>query len=112
MVDLQETPATPPEDFGSDPRLGWQIGGGLFLFLGWGVAVVINALAHAIAPPGGMRLWWNVWIGPHMGGFAWITLGIGLFTGSLGVVFLYLAHTSAPGPIVLPGYDYSAEPPP
>lgn len=109
VVDLQETPATPPEEFGGDPRLGWQIAGGVLIFLGWGLAVVINALAHVLAPSGGMRLWWGVWVGPHMGGFAWIAVGIGLFTGAMGVVFLHLASESPRGPIVLPGYDYSSE---
>lgn len=112
MVDLQETPATPPEEYGGDERIGWQIAGGLLIFLGWGIAVVINLLAHAVAPSGGMQVWWGIWIGSHVGGFAWITLGIGVFTGAMGVVFLYLASGSTRGPLVLPGYDYSSEQPP
>jgi|GEM_PF-445754 hypothetical protein len=106
VVDLQETPATPPEDFGSDERLGWAIASGLLIFFGWGIAIVVNLLVHAMAPAGGVRLAWGVWIGPHMGGFAWITFGIGLFAGTLGAVFLYLARSEPRGPFVLPGYDY------
>jgi len=109
VVDLQESPATPLEEFGGDQRLGWEIASGLLIFFGWAIAVVINLLAHALAPAGGTRLWWGIWIGPHLGGFAWITVGIGVFTGTMGVVFLYLARASSRGPLVLPGYDYSSE---
>ncbi len=108
MVDLQETAATPPEEYGGDERLGWEIAGGVLIFFGWGVAVVVNLLVHALAPAGGERWAWGVWIGPQMGGFAWITFGIGLFAGTMGAVFLYLARSSARGPFVLPGYDYGS----
>ncbi len=105
MVDLEETPAVPPFDAGGDERVGWWITGGLLLVIGWGFGVVGNLAVHLAAPASGLALG-PVRVFPHLGPFAWITLGLGLFTGAVGVGLLWLARQSPRGPVVLPGYPY------
>lgn len=105
MVDLQETPAVPPFDSGGDERAGWWVAGGLLLIVGWGGGVLANVLLHLLAPSGGLALG-SVRITDHLGSFAWLTLGIGVFTGAIGAGLLWLAYRSAPGPLRLPGYPY------
>ncbi|HYK93766.1 MAG TPA: hypothetical protein VEY07_06960 [Thermoplasmata archaeon] len=109
MVDLQETPAVPPFDPQGDVRAGWAIGGIVLLLLGWGLAVVVNVLLHLEAPASGTM------IGPYrvfhdLGAFAWLSVGIGLFTGAIGAGLLWLSREAPRGPIVLPGPSYSDDP--
>lgn len=92
-------------DPGGDERFGWWIAGGLMLLLGWGLAVVANLVVHLQAGSGG------TWLGPirvtsHFGSFALVTLGIGVFTGLIGVGLLWVARQSPKGPFVLPGASY------
>lgn len=105
MVDLSETPAVPPEDHGGDERAGFLVAGGLLIAVGWGLAVVLNVLAHAMAPRGGSA-WGPVTVFPTMGPFAWAAFGLGLFTGAIGVGLLLLARSSPKGRFVLPGFAY------
>jgi len=105
VVDLQETPAVPPFDPEGDVRLGYFAAGGLLIALGWGFGVVMNILLHVLAPSGGRR-WFNVYIGPTLGPYAWAVIGLGLFTGALGTVLIALGRESPRGRFVLPGYDY------
>ncbi|MGI0054181.1 MAG: hypothetical protein ACREBZ_00425 [Thermoplasmata archaeon] len=109
MVDLQETPATPPVDEGGDERIGWIAAGIVLVVIGWGFAVVVNLFAHALAPSGGTTLF-GVHLSSVMGAYAWGTLGLGLFTGALGVAVIVLGRSTARAPFVLPGYDYRDEP--
>jgi hypothetical protein len=104
VVDLQETPAVPPFDPKGDVRLGFAIGGGILVAIGWGCGVALNLVLHHFAPGGGHRLW-NVWIGPSLGPYAWAVLGLGLFTGVFGLVLVLLARDAPKGPFVLPGVD-------
>ncbi len=105
MVDVHETPAVPPMDPGGDERLGYYLGGGLLLFLGWGLGVAANLLLHAAAGAAGMTVG-GVRLTSTLGSYAWAILAFGVFTGAVGVVLVALATRSARGPIVLPGYDY------
>lgn len=105
VVDVHETPAVPDWDPGGDARVGWFIGGGLLVVLGWGVAVLANVLVHARAPPPGLAI--GPWIvTTHYGLFAEVTLGIGLFTGAIGAGLVWLAYRTPSGPLRLPGYPY------
>lgn len=106
MVDLQETPATPPEDYGGDQRVGWQIAGAILIAAGWGVGVFLNLLAHLVAPASGLTLLNWVHVYPTMGAYSLAVLGIGAFGGLFGVVLLLLGGSSPRGPLVLPGFDY------
>jgi hypothetical protein len=105
VVDVQETPAVPPMDPGGDPRAGYFAAGGLLLFLGWGLGVVVNLALHAAAGGGGMTVGW-IRITSTLGAYAWAVFGFGLVTGAIGVVLLALGRASPKGPFVLPGYDY------
>lgn len=105
VVDIQETPAVPPMDPGGDERVGYSIGGGLLVFLGWGVGVIGNVLLHLMAGSAGMTVGW-VRITSTFGDYAWAMLGFGLFTGAIGAVLLALARTSPKAPLVMPGYPY------
>ncbi len=105
MKDLSETPAVPAFDAGGDERVGWWITGGLLLLLGWGLGVVANIAAHLLAPSGGLAIG-PLRVFPSFGAFAWITFGIGVFAGAVGVGLLWLARQSPRGPVVLPGYPY------
>ena len=105
MVDLSESPAVPPFEEGGDERWGYWIAGGLLVFLGWGLGVLLNVVLHLTAPSGGDRLL-GTYFGPTMGPYAWAVLGLGLFSGAVGVVLLLLGRSSPRGPLVLPGYAY------
>ena len=105
MVDVQESPAVPPFDPKGDERLGYFIGGGLLVFLGWGVAVVANLVLHWAAGSGGLSLHFFR-ISSTLGAYAWATVGFGLFTGTMGLALLLVGRVSPRGPAVLPGYDY------
>ena len=105
MVDLQETPAVPPEPTGGDDRLGTFIAGSLLLFLGWAVAVGGNLALHAYAGTAGMKLGW-IWITSTLGTYAWAVVGFGIVTGFVGLGLLLLGRTLPRGPFVLPGVDY------
>jgi len=109
-MDLSEQPAVEPMDLGGDDRWGAYATGAVLLAIGWGLAVVVNVLLHLVAPAGGLALG-PVVIGPHLGPFALITLGIGLGTGAVGAGVLWMARELPPGPFVLPGVNY-AEPTP
>jgi hypothetical protein len=104
-ADLQERPAVPPSDEGGDDRAGMTAAGAILIVLGFGLAVGLNVLLHLLAPAAGTHL------GPYtvhhdLGVYAWTTLLLGLFTGTLGVAIAYVARASPRGPLVLPGYSY------
>ena len=101
-MDLQETPAVPPSDEGGDERAGSWITGALLVFVGWGLAVAANIVAHRIAPLSGLRLG-PIVVYPGFGPYAWATFVGGLLTGLLGLVLLYIATRLPKGPLVLPG---------
>ena len=109
MVDLQETPAVPPFDPKGDERAGWSVGGGLLVFLGWGLAVVVNVTLHLTASSTGVSVG-PVHLTHTLGFFAWLTVGLGLFTGAIGMGLLWLARQAPKGPVALPGYPYSDDP--
>lgn len=105
MVDLQETPATPPMDPGGDERTGLFIAGALLVALGWGFGVAINVGLHLAAGARGLALgWFRIY--PALGAFAWAALAFGVFSGVVGVVLIALGRATARGPLVLPGYPY------
>lgn len=105
MVDVQETPAVPPTDYGGDARAGYFLAGAVLITLGWVVAVVLNLLLHSWAGSGGMSFFGHR-ITSTLGPYAWATFGLGLVTGAMGVVLLALGRASPKGRLVLPGYDY------
>ncbi len=104
MVDVHETPAVPAFDAPGDVRLGYQVAGGILIALGWGLAVVVNLLAHTMAPSGGHRLW-HVYFGPSLGPYAWGAVALGVATGALGCVLVWFGRQSPRGPFVLPGVE-------
>ena len=105
VVDIQETPAVPPMDPGGDERVGYFIAGGLLLFLGWGLGVLANLVLHVAAGSGGMTIGW-MRITSTLGAYAWGVFGLGLVTGTIGVVLLALGRASPKARLVLPGYPY------
>ncbi len=105
MVDLQETPAVPVTPEGGNPRLGYFIAGGLLIGIGWGLAVLANILIHRLAPASGWLIG-TVRIFPTLGPYAWLTLGLGLGTGIVGVTLLAIGRATPKGPFLLPGADY------
>lgn len=105
VTDLQEAPATPPFEEKGDVRFGYYVAGGLLLAFGWGLGVVVNVLAHLLAPAGGYHLF-GVEVGGSLGPYAWAVLALGLFAGAFGTGLLLLGRGSPRGPVVLPGYDY------
>jgi hypothetical protein len=105
VVDVQDAPAVPPFDPKGDVRLGYYLSGGILVALGWGLGVVVNLILHLSAPAGGYRLF-DVGIAGSLGPYAWAVVGLGLFTGAFGTVFLALGRSAPRGPIVLPGFDY------
>jgi hypothetical protein len=105
MVDVHETPAVPTTDYGGDERQGYFVAGGLLVFLGWVLGVVLNLLLHEMAGSTGMTVGW-IRITSSLGSYAWAVVGFGLFTGAIGVVVLALGRSTPKGPLVLPGADY------
>jgi hypothetical protein len=103
--DPHEAPAVPPFDPQGDVRLGYYVAGGLLIGLGWGLGVVLNVALHLWAPAGGFHLL-RFYFGPSLGPYAWATVGLGLFSGTFGVVLLRLARESPKGPFALPGAEY------
>jgi hypothetical protein len=104
VIDVRETPAVPPFDPQGDVRLGYFIAGGILLFLGWGLGVVVNVVLHLFAPASFFGLL-GVHVGRTLGPYAWAVLGLGLFTGAFGIVLLALGRESPRGPIVRPGAE-------
>ncbi len=105
MVDLQETPAVPPMDPGGDERIGYLLGGGILIALGWGLAVLVNLGLHLLAGSGELTVGGHVFTST-LGAYAWATFALGLFAGGFGVFLVALGRASPRGPFVLPGYDY------
>jgi hypothetical protein len=105
VVDLQETPATPPENPGGDERIGYFLAGGTLITLGWALGVVLNLLLHSAARSGPFAVW-GVHFGPALGPYAWAVFALGLATGAMGVVLLAIGRATPKGPFVLPGADY------
>jgi hypothetical protein len=105
MVDVHETPAVPPMDTGGDERAGYFAAGGVLIFLGWVLGVIVNLVLHRVAGSGGMMVGW-VRFTSTLGPYAWAVFGFGLFTGAIGVVLLGLGRATPKGPLVLPGVDY------
>ncbi len=105
MVDLQETPAVPPTDYGGDERSGYFLAGATLLFLGWGLGVVLNLWLHMLAPAGGFTVA-GIWFGHAVGTYAWAAFGFGLMTGAVGVGLLFVGQATPKGRLVLPGVDY------
>jgi hypothetical protein len=105
VVDLQETPATPPEDPGGDDRLGYLLAGGTLIALGWVLGVALNLLLHYDARSGPSVVW-GIHFGPSLGPYAWAVFALGLVTGAMGVALLAVGRATPKGPFVLPGADY------
>jgi hypothetical protein len=105
MVDLQETPAVPPQDFGGDERTGYFLAGGLLIVLGWGLGLLVNLALHMAAPSGGVSVA-GIWFGRSIGTYAMATAGFGLVTGLLGVGLVFVGRSTPKGHLVLPGVDY------
>jgi hypothetical protein len=105
VVDLQETPAVPPMETGGDERVGYFLAGGLLIFLGWGLGVLVNLLLHMMAPSGGLTVA-GIWFGHAMGTYAWAAFGFGLVTGAVGIGLLFVGQATPKGRLVLPGVDY------
>ena len=105
MADLQETPATPPENPGGDERFGYFLAGGLLITIGWVFGIVVNVLLHWAARTSPFTIF-GVHIGPTFGEYAWVVFGLGLVTGAMGVVLLGVGRATPGGPLVLPGVDY------
>lgn len=105
MVDLQETPAVPPTNYGGDERSGYLLAGATLIALGWGLGVLLNLWLHQIAPAGGFTVA-GIWFGHVVGTYAWAAFGFGLVTGAVGMGLLFLGHATPKGRRVLPGIDY------
>jgi hypothetical protein len=105
VVDLQETPATPPFDAQGDERIGYFSAGGVLIFLGWVLGVVANLWLHWAAR-GGSFVLWSVHFGPTLGPYAWAVFGLGLATGVVGAALLIEAFGTPRGAFALPGADY------
>ncbi len=105
MVDIQETPATPPFDGKGDERFGYWVAGSVLVALGWGLGVVVNIALHWAARSGSFVLW-TVHFGPTFGAYAWSVFGLGLGAGAVGGALWLVALATPKGPFVLPGADY------
>lgn len=95
----------PPFDPQGDERAGYFIAGGLLIAAGWGIALLLNVVLHALAPAGGITFL-TLHVGPHWGSEGWAFAIFGAFTGAFGVVLLALGRASPRGPVVLPGAEY------
>jgi hypothetical protein len=105
VVDVHETPATPPFMEGGDARIGFYLAGATLIVLGWGFGVVLNVLLHWAARAGGYRLW-TVHFGYTIGPYAWAVFALGLVAGVVGAALFAEAQDLTRGPFVLPGADY------
>ncbi len=105
MVDVRETPAVPPTDYGGDERAGYFLAGAMMIFLGWGLGVLLNVALHMAAPASGLTVA-GIWFGPTIGTYAWAAVGFGLVTGLVGVGLLFVGQATPKGRLVLPGTDY------
>jgi hypothetical protein len=105
VVDVRETPATPPFDGKGDDRTGLLLAGASLVVLGWFLGMFVNVLLHWEARSGAYLLW-TVHIGYAIGPYAWAVFGLGLVTGALGAGILVEAQYAPKGPLVLPGQDY------
>jgi hypothetical protein len=105
VVDVQESPATPPFDSKGDERIGYFVAGAVLIALGWGLGVVLNLLLHWAARNGGFEVW-TVHFGAAWGDYAWAVFGLGYATGAVGAALLGVAATTPRGAFALPGADY------
>ncbi len=105
MVDVQNTPAVPPTDYGGDERAGYLFAGGTMILLGWGVGVALNLVLHHMAPAGGLTVA-GIWFGRTVGTYAWAAAAFGFVTGAVGVGLLAVGRATPKGRLVLPGSDY------
>lgn len=105
MVDVQETPAVPPQDYGGDERAGYFLSGATMIVLGWGLGCLVNLGLHWMAPTGGLTVA-GIWFGKTVGTYAWAAFGFGIVTGLVGVGLLFVGQATPKGRLVLPGTDY------
>src|SRR4029077_2300790 len=84
VSDLSESPAVPPIETGGGERLGYFLGGGTLIALGWGVGIGLNWGLHRIAPATGMALG-PLRIFASFGPFAWALAVVWLVSGGVGV---------------------------
>ena len=105
VVDVQNTPAVPPTDYGGDERAGYFFAGSTMILLGWGLGVALNLVLHHMAPTGGLTVA-GIWFGRTVGTYAWAAVAFGAVTGAVGVGLLALGRATPKGRLVLPGTDY------
>lgn len=105
MFDTEEAPAVAPMETGGDERAGMLAAGAILTILGLGFGVGLNLAAHWAANAAGSA-WGPVRIFPAFGPYAWAALGVGLFTGAIGIGILLIARRLPRGRLVLPGQPY------